>query len=59
VSQLIGTALGVIWGLVMGFVIYSVLKAVSGIRLDPEEEFAGADLSIHKISSTAENDLNW
>jgi len=58
-SQFIGTSLGVIWGLVMGFVIYGVLKTVTGIRLDPEEEFEGADLSIHKISATSNNDMNW
>ena len=43
----------------MGFVIYGVLKTVTGIRLDPEEEFEGADLSIHKISATSNNDMNW
>ncbi len=58
-AQLIGTSLGLFWGLVMGFVIYGVLKTVAGIRLDPEEEFAGADLTIHKISATSDNDLNW
>jgi len=29
------------------------------LRLDPEQEFMGADLSIHKISSTAEKEVNW
>ena len=28
-----------------------------GIRLDPEEEFNGADLSIHKISATREPEV--
>ena len=30
-----------------------------GIRLDAEEEFNGADLSIHQISSSAERDTLW
>ncbi len=51
-SQLSGTALGILTGLIGGAIIYGLLKAVVGIRLDPEAEFDGADLSIHKISAT-------
>ncbi len=40
-----------------GLVIYGGLKAVIGIRLNEEEEYRGADLSIHKISATPESDL--
>jgi Amt family ammonium transporter len=40
-------------------VIYGVLKKLVGIRLDPEQEFDGADLSIHNISSTAEHGTSW
>lgn len=54
-SQLIGTALGVFIALVAGFLIYGTLKKLLGIRLDAEEEFDGADLSIHKIAATAED----
>jgi Amt family ammonium transporter len=50
-SQLIGTATGVSIALIGGFVIYGVLKKAVGIRMGREEEFEGADLSIHKISS--------
>lgn len=50
-SQLTGTALGVVIALVGGFTVYGLLKAVSGIRLSEEEEYNGADLSIHKISA--------
>jgi Amt family ammonium transporter len=35
------------------------LKVTVGIRLDPEEEYDGADLSVHKISSTAERETSW
>lgn len=51
-SQLLGTGLGVAIALVGGFVVYGAIKAIVGIRLSPEEEYAGADLSIHKIGST-------
>jgi Amt family ammonium transporter len=55
-SQLAGTALGIVVALVGGLVVYGGLKRLVGIRLDPESEFNGADLSIHKISATAERD---
>ena len=58
-SQLAGTAMGVLIALVGGFVIYGGLKALVGLRLDPEEEFQGADLSVHRISSTPERESNW
>lgn len=59
ISQLIGTGLGVVIAFAGGFVIYGVLKKIVGIRLDPEEEFNGADLSIHKISATPEREGGW
>jgi len=58
-SQLAGTALGVVIAVVGAFIIYGGLKYSVGIRMDPEQEFSGADLSIHKISSTAEREVNW
>lgn len=56
-SQLVGTVLGVAIALVGGFAVYGALKLLVGLRLDPEQEFNGADLSIHKISATAERDV--
>jgi len=58
-SQLIGTLVGVVIALAGGYAVYLVLKQVLGIRLDAEEEFNGADLSIHKISATPERETNW
>ena len=58
-AQALGTALGVVWALVGGVVVYGVLKATVGIRLDAEEEFEGADLSIHKISATPDREASW
>ena len=58
-SQLIGTLMGITIALVGGFVVYGLLKKIVGIRLTAEEEFNGADLSIHKISATAERESGW
>jgi Amt family ammonium transporter len=58
-SQLIGTVLGVAIALAGGTIIYGLLKKAVGIRLDPEQEFNGADLSIHNISATPEREANW
>ncbi len=52
VSQIIGTVVGVVFALLAGFVVYFVLKITVGIRLSEEEEYLGADLSIHKVSSS-------
>ena len=58
-AQLLGTALGVVWALVGGFVVYGVLKASVGLRMSQEEEFDGADLSTHKISASPDRESNW
>ncbi len=58
-GQLIGSALGVGIALLGGFVVYGTLKAVLGIRMSQEEEFEGADLSVHRISSTPDREPNW
>jgi Amt family ammonium transporter len=58
-SQLIGTLLGIGIALVGGFIVYGLLKKFVGIRLDAEEEFNGADLSIHKITSSPERESGW
>ncbi len=50
-SQVAGTALGVVIALAGGAAVYGFLKATMGIRLSQEEEYQGADLSIHKISA--------
>jgi Amt family ammonium transporter len=50
-SQLAGTVLGVGVALAGGFIVYGLMKQIVGIRLSDEEEFQGADLSIHKIGA--------
>jgi len=58
-GQLIGSALGVGIALVGGFVVYGTLKACIGIRMSQEEEYEGADLSVHRISSSPDREPNW
>lgn len=58
-SQLAGTAAGVAVGFGGGYIVYGVLKKTVGIRLSDEEEFNGADLSIHQITATPERESNW
>ena len=58
-SQVAGTALGIAIAVAGAAIVYGTLKATLGLRLDPEEEFNGADLTIHKISSTAERETAW
>lgn len=57
-SQLIGTLAGVAFALVGGFIVYGLLKITVGIRLSEEEEFNGADLSIHKVSASPERETS-
>ena len=55
ISQLIGTALGVAVALIGGLLVYGVIKRVHGLRLSQEEEYYGADLSIHKIGAVSQD----
>ncbi len=58
-AQAIGTGLGVLIAVSCAAIIYGTLRATTGLRLEAEEEFNGADLSIHKISATAERETSW
>lgn len=53
ISQVLGSALGVLVAVAGGFVVYGVIKAVAGIRLSQEQQYYGADLSIHRIGANA------
>ena len=58
-AQLLGTLMGVAWALVAGVVVYGGLKAITPLRLTAEEEYDGADLSIHKIGATPDREVSW
>jgi Amt family ammonium transporter len=58
-AQLIGTLSGVAWAVLSSFLLYGLLKVTMGLRLSQEEEFEGADLSIHKINSSPDREASW
>jgi Amt family ammonium transporter len=49
----------VLWPLAAGAAVYGLLKLTMGLRLSAEEEFDGADLSIHRIGATPEREAAW
>ncbi len=58
-AQVIGTLGGIVIALAGGAIVYGTLKTFVGIRLDPEEEYDGADLTIHKITATPDRETHW
>jgi Amt family ammonium transporter len=58
-AQLLGTLAGVVWALLGGAVVYGALKATMGLRLTAEEEYEGADLTIHRIGATPDREASW
>lgn len=55
-AQFAGTAMAVVIALVGGTVVYTALKLVMPLRLSAEDEFNGADISIHNITATPDTD---
>ena len=58
-AQFVGTLMGVAWAFAGGLAVYGAIRAVTSLRLTPEEEYEGADLSIHKIGATPEREASW
>ena len=58
-AQVAGTAGGIVIALIGGTVVYGALRKIVGLRLDREAEFMGADLAIHRVSSTPESETHW
>ena len=58
-AQVTGTLLGIVVAVVGGYITYAAIKAITPLRLDAEEEYNGADLTIHKISATPERESSW
>jgi len=58
-SQLLGTALGIVIAVLGGAIVYGAIKATVGLRLDAEQEFNGADLTVHRITATPEREASW
>ncbi len=57
--QLIMTGLAIVVAVIGSLLVYGSLKVALGLRLDQEDEYQGADLSIHKITATPEREPNW
>ncbi|CBS87558.1 ammonium transporter [Azospirillum lipoferum] len=55
-SQIVGTLGGAGFGFAAGLAVYGLLRVTVGIRLDPEQEYKGADLSLHHITAYPEED---
>lgn len=51
-AQIIGTLSGIALAVAGGAIVYGLINLLFGLRLSEEQEFDGADLSIHKIAST-------
>jgi Amt family ammonium transporter len=58
-SQLVGTLTGVLIAVTGAAIVYGALKSTVGLRLGAEEEYNGADLTIHKITATPEREPSW
>ncbi len=58
-AQLMGTAMGITIAFVGGYIVYGLIKALIGIRLTEEEEYDGADMTIHRITATPERETRW
>ena len=58
-SQLTGTAVGIGVALAGSAIVYGLLKLALGLRMEPEDEFNGADLSLHRISATPERESGF
>ncbi len=55
-AQIVGTLGGAGFGFASGLAVYGLLKTTIGIRLDQEQEYKGADLSLHHITAYPEED---
>jgi Amt family ammonium transporter len=56
-SQLLVTALVVVFCLAASTVVYGLMKITVGIRLSPHEELIGSDLAVHRIEAHPEDAL--
>ncbi len=57
--QLLMTVLAIVIALGGSLMVYGLLKKMFGLRLEAEQEFNGADLTIHKITATPEREPHW
>ncbi len=58
-AQLLGTLAGIAWALAGGFLVYGAIRLITPLRLTPEQEHDGTDISIHRIGATPEREVSW
>ena len=58
-AQVLGTLFGVVWAVLSSLLLYGLIRYFVGLRLSQEDEFEGADLSIHKISASPDRETSW
>ncbi len=56
-AQLVGTLTGLVIATGGGFLVFGMIKAMIGIRLSEEDEYKGADLTVHQIAANPEEDM--
>ena len=56
-AQLVGSLAGAAYAFAAGLAVYAGLRTTVGIRLDPEAEHRGADLSVHMIGANPEQEV--
>ncbi len=56
-SQLFGSVMGAAAGLASGYIVFTGVDLMMGIRMTPDEERVGADIAIHKIGANPEDDV--
>lgn len=59
VAQLVGTLIAAGVAVIGALIVYGLIGRFLGLRLDQEEEFNGADITIHQVTATAERETNW
>ena len=58
-AQLLGTLAGIAWALAGGFLVYGAIRLITPLRLTPEQEHDGSDISLHRIGATPEREVSW
>jgi Amt family ammonium transporter len=56
-AQCAGTFTAILFALTCGFVMFGIMKLLTGIRLEEHEEFIGADRALHNIEAYPEEVL--
>lgn len=56
-AQLAGSLAAVTYALVSGYIIYQLIDKISGFRLNEDQEFRGADLTVHQIDAYPEENV--